>query len=97
LRSGSIASPPDEKNESRDHANHDKHPVLAFETQKGKMLNEKLHRARSLFVQDRRFSRENILFLYFVIRPAAHARDAALDQSHGHSFGPGTLANYGRD
>jgi hypothetical protein len=28
------------------------------------MLNKELHRARSIFVQDRRFGRENILFLY---------------------------------
>jgi hypothetical protein len=71
--SGPIASLPDEKNKSRYHANHDEHPVLAFETQKGEMLDEKLHRARSLFAQDRRFGRENILFLYRLIRRAAHA------------------------
>jgi hypothetical protein len=73
LPSGPIAGLPDEKNESRDHANHDKHPVLTFETQKGKMPNEKLHRSRSLFVQDRRFSRKNILFIYFLIPRTAHA------------------------
>jgi hypothetical protein len=64
--SGSIASLPDEKNEDRDYASHDKHPVLAFETQKGEMPNEKLHRFRPLFVQDRRFGHENILFLYLL-------------------------------
>jgi hypothetical protein len=59
-----IASLPDEKNKSRDHADHDEHPVLTFETQKREMLDEKLHRSRPLFMQDRRFGRENILFLY---------------------------------
>jgi len=73
LPSGPIAGLPDEKNESRDHANHDKHPILTFETQKSKTLNEKLHRSRSLFVQDRRFSRKNILFIYLLIRRTAHA------------------------
>jgi hypothetical protein len=53
LPSDSIASLPDEKNESRDQANHDKHPVLAFETQKGKMLNQKLHRFRPHFLQNK--------------------------------------------
>jgi hypothetical protein len=53
--SGPIAGFPHEKNENRDQPNHDKHPVLNFETQKGEMLNEKLHCPRSLFVQDKRF------------------------------------------
>jgi hypothetical protein len=87
LLSGSIASLPDEENENRDHANHDKHPVLAFETQKGKMLNEKLHRARSLFVQNRRFGGKNILFLYLLMYRAAPAGDAALGQSFGFDVG----------
>jgi hypothetical protein len=64
LRSGPVASLPDEKNEDRNYAHQNKHPVLAFETQKGEMLNKELHVARSLFVQDRRFGRKNILFLY---------------------------------
>jgi hypothetical protein len=81
--SGPIAGLPDEKNENRDHANHDKHPVLALETQKGEMLNEELHRARSLFVQDRRFGDENILFLYLLRFGAAQAREAALGQNCG--------------
>jgi len=50
-----VASVPDEKNESCDQPNDNEHPVLAFETQKGEMLNEKLHRSRPLFGQDRRF------------------------------------------
>jgi hypothetical protein len=81
LRSGPIASLPDEENENRDHANHDKHPVLAFETQKSKMLNEKLHRFRPLFVQNRRFDGKNILFLYLLMSGAADARDVAPGQS----------------
>jgi hypothetical protein len=44
-----IAILPDEKNKSRDHADHDKHPVLTFETQKRKMLDEKLHRLSPSF------------------------------------------------
>jgi hypothetical protein len=47
--SNPVASLPDEKNKRRDQRNHDKHPVLAFETQKGEMLNKKLHHSRSLF------------------------------------------------
>jgi hypothetical protein len=47
--SNPVASLPDEKNKRRDQRNHDKHPILAFETQKGEMLNEKLHHSRSLF------------------------------------------------
>jgi hypothetical protein len=60
-----VASLPDEKNESRDQPNDNEHPVLTFETQKGEMLNEKLHRSRPLFGQNKRFSDQNILFLYF--------------------------------
>jgi hypothetical protein len=64
--SSPVASLPDEKDKGRDQPNDDEHPVLAFETQKGEMLDEKLHRSRSLFVQDRQFSSKNILFLYFL-------------------------------
>jgi hypothetical protein len=46
LPSDPIASLPGEKNESGDQADHDKHPVLASEAQKSKMLNKKLHRSR---------------------------------------------------
>jgi hypothetical protein len=60
-----VASLPDENNESCGQPNDDEHPVLDFETQKGEMLNEKMHRSRSLFGQDRRFGDKNILFLYF--------------------------------
>jgi hypothetical protein len=42
-----VASLPDEKNESHKHSYHEKHPVLALETQKGKMLDQKLHRSCS--------------------------------------------------
>ena len=34
-----IARLPDEENENRDQPDDDKHPVLAFETQKSKMLS----------------------------------------------------------
>jgi hypothetical protein len=50
-----VAGLPNEKNESRDQGGHDQHPVLAFETQKGKMLDQKPHRSLPIFMQDRRF------------------------------------------
>jgi hypothetical protein len=50
-----IASLPDEKNENGDQHNHDKHPVLTLETQKCKMLNEKLQAPPLFPVQDKRF------------------------------------------
>src|ERR1700694_3922115 len=50
-----IASLPGKKNESCDQRNHDKHPVLTFETQKSKMLNEKLHSPAPFYMQDKRF------------------------------------------
>jgi hypothetical protein len=70
LPSDPVANFPGEKNESGDQANRDEHPVLAFETQKGEMLSEKLHRYRPLFVQDKRLSSGNILFLYSAGRTA---------------------------
>jgi len=38
-----VARLPDEKNESGDQSDHDKHPVLEIEAQKSKMLDEKVH------------------------------------------------------
>jgi hypothetical protein len=46
-----IASLPDEKKKGCDHPDQDQHPVLAFETEKRKTLNEKLHRPRSPFLR----------------------------------------------
>jgi hypothetical protein len=46
-----IASLPDEKEKGCDHPDQDQHPVLAFETEKRKMLNEKLHCSRSPFLR----------------------------------------------
>jgi hypothetical protein len=46
-----IASPPDEKKKGCDHPDQDQHPVLAFETEKCKTLNEKLHRSRAPFLR----------------------------------------------
>jgi hypothetical protein len=40
-----FARLPDIKNEGRDQSDHDKHPVLGIETQKGEMLDEKWHRS----------------------------------------------------
>jgi hypothetical protein len=47
--SNPVASLPDVKNKRGDQGHHDQHPVLDFETQKGEMPNEKLHRPRLLF------------------------------------------------
>jgi hypothetical protein len=46
-----IASLPDEKKKGCDHPDQDQHPVLAFETEKRKTLNEKLHRSRAPFLR----------------------------------------------
>jgi hypothetical protein len=56
LPSGPIARLPDKENESGDQASHDEHPVLTFETKKSKMLNQKLHRCRPFFSQNRRLA-----------------------------------------
>src|ERR1700750_64331 len=69
--SGPIAGFPNEKNESRDQPNHDEHPVLAFETQKGETLNEKLHCPGSLFVQDKRFGGGKYIISIFLLNRAA--------------------------
>jgi hypothetical protein len=70
---------PDEKNESCDQSDHDKHPVLAFEAQNREMIDEKLHRVRPAFVQRKRFRDKNILFLYYFgwIGPANSCRASA--------------------
>jgi hypothetical protein len=44
-----IAGPPDEKKKGCDHSDQDQHPILAFEPEKRKTLDEKLHRSRSPF------------------------------------------------
>jgi hypothetical protein len=59
-----IAGLPNEQNIGGDQANHDKHPVLDLEAQNGETLDQKLHRSRPLFGQDKRFGDRNILFLY---------------------------------
>jgi hypothetical protein len=74
---------PDKKNESGDHARYDKHPVLAFETQNREMIDEKMHRFRPAFMQDKRFCGKNILFLYFYwsdLAWFAHSRQASATQ-----------------
>jgi hypothetical protein len=60
-----IAGLPNEQNIGGDQADHDKHPVLDLEAQNGETLDQKLHRSRPLFGQDKRFGDGNILFLYF--------------------------------
>jgi hypothetical protein len=41
--SESIPRLPGEERKNRDQGDHDKHPVLDFETQKSEMLDEKVH------------------------------------------------------
>jgi hypothetical protein len=72
----SLASPPGEKNEGRNQGDHDKHPILDFETQKRKMPHKKLHRFRPLFMQNRGFSSKNILFSYCLRNEAGSTCDA---------------------
>ena len=57
-----MAILPNERNKNCDHSNCNEHPVLAVETQKGKMLNKKLQRSHSpllfcpcFFAQNKRF------------------------------------------
>jgi hypothetical protein len=93
--SGPIADDPNEQNIGRNQANQDKHPVLAFETQKGEMLDEKLHRSRPLFGQDKRIGNRNILFLYFNLsppRPANRSRGLAAVSGRGQSLPPKAMA-----
>jgi hypothetical protein len=71
--SGPIAGNPDEHNVGCNQANQDKHPVLDFETQKGEMLNERMHRAGPIFGQDKRFGKRDTLFLYVALSPTASA------------------------
>jgi hypothetical protein len=80
-----IAGLPDVQNIGGDHANHDQHPVLDLEAQKGEMLDQKLHRSSPLFGQDKRFGRRTILFLYFQSGPAgASATVVATKIPHVH-------------
>jgi hypothetical protein len=82
-----VLSLPGEENENRDKPRNDKHPVLAVETKKRKMLSENLHalappslcRISGLFEQDKGSSGFNILFLYF--RQAAWLVHGALRAS----------------
>jgi hypothetical protein len=46
-----IASLPHEKKKGCDHPDQDQHPILAFETEKRKTLNEKLHGPGSPFLR----------------------------------------------
>lgn len=59
-----IASLPDKKHVNRDQSGDNQHPVLAFESQKGEMLNEKLHHARPNFY--RSIGRSGAKIYYFI-------------------------------
>jgi hypothetical protein len=56
--SGPIAILPHEGNKNGEQSNHNQHPVLAVESQQGKMFNEKLQRFLSprFFVQNKHFA-----------------------------------------
>jgi hypothetical protein len=58
LVSGPIAVLPHKRDKSGDQSNHNQHPILAVESQKGKMFSEKLQRFLSLrfFVQNKHFA-----------------------------------------
>jgi len=58
LVSGPIAVLAHNRDKNGDQSNHDQHPVLAVESQKGKMFNQKLQRFLSLrfFVQNKHFA-----------------------------------------
>jgi hypothetical protein len=49
--SAPVAGLPNKKQVERNPSGDDQHPVLAFEAQKGEMLDKKLHRARPIFGQ----------------------------------------------
>jgi hypothetical protein len=73
-KSASAAGSQHEKNKARDDGNDKKHPVLAIEAQKGKVVDQKVQRPRApdfagristLFGKDKYFGFKNILFFYF--------------------------------
>jgi hypothetical protein len=47
----SIAGSPNKKNEGHDQKKDNQHPILGFEAEKAKWLNEKLHRLRPFLAQ----------------------------------------------
>jgi hypothetical protein len=49
--SGPISCPPDKKDESSNHSDHDKHPVLNVETETVETLNKKLHATAPFFAR----------------------------------------------
>jgi hypothetical protein len=66
-----IAGLPDKKHVNRDQSDDDQHPALAFESQKGEMLNEKMHHARPNFTGAWVVRGKNILFYIPLIGRAA--------------------------
>jgi hypothetical protein len=62
--SGSVASLPDEKNESDDQDDDNQHPGLHLDAENVERLNEKLHGPRPFIVQGRAFGAKKILFIY---------------------------------
>jgi hypothetical protein len=51
-RSTPITRLPRKESVGRDHRDHNQHPVLTLETQKGEWLNEELHGARLFLRQN---------------------------------------------
>lgn len=64
-----IADLPDKKHVNCDQSDDDQHPVLAFESHKGEMLNEKMHRARPNFYRSLGRSGKKYIILYPLDRP----------------------------
>lgn len=60
-----VAGLPDKKQVDRDPPGDDQHPVLAFEAQKGEMLDKKLHRAHPIFGRVYGFQLEKYIIFIF--------------------------------
>jgi hypothetical protein len=71
-----VARLPDEKNESSNQSDHDKHPVLEFETQKSKMLDEKVHWSRPFL--SRISASPKKIYYFYISRCLEDTEDAAI-------------------
>jgi hypothetical protein len=81
-----------EKDKACDDHKNDDHPVLGFESKKGKVLDQKVQRPRApIFRARRKIKRsgfKNILFLYFhsVMEPPVTARNPSWRSPQAISF-----------